>query len=233
MPASALPCDLPDAGPAAAAADELDPPAGRAECPSGRLAVERGDPPAGERDAQAGASRERPQQQGRDSLGLGRELQPAALDQAEAVDLGERGDQARTVQGLLERPEADSLCARPDHEQPFRGEPELGQARAEQLVPRADPDRMTAGRQQPAEQRCGEAQGRGLARLAVKLVQRAPGQPAARQDAIDAGEPERPHPLGVRRRTVEPGELGAQPLEAPLVRARRFGIDRGRRRAHG
>ena len=90
-------------------------------------------------------------------------------------------------------------------------------------------------RQQPAEQRHGEAQRRAVTVLVQELVQ-ATAEPAApRQDAIDSGQPERPHRRGGCGRRVEPGEqLRAQPLEAAaLVRAGRLGVDSSGRRAHG
>ena len=48
---------------------------------------------------------------------------------------------------------------------------------------------------------------------AAQLVQAAPRQPAARQGAIDAGQPERHDRAAAPTQRLQPGEPGAQPLE--------------------
>jgi hypothetical protein len=94
---------------------------------------------------------------------------------------------------------------------------------------------MALSGQQLGQQRHGEAERGGLARLAAQLVQATPGQPAVRQGAVDSCEPQRQDRAAlVRRRALEPGEHGAQPLEAAsLVGARRLRVDLRGRWRHG
>jgi len=150
-------------------------------------AGERLDPPAGERRARHLPGGRRAEQKAGHTFGLGSELQPAALGQGEPVDLGQRRDQAGAAQSLLQRPETGVPAPRPDHDQPRRIQAELQQPRPVQLVPGADPDHVAICRQ-PAEQHRCEARGRGMLRRAAQLVQGAAGQPAARQDPLDAGK---------------------------------------------
>ena len=72
---------------------------------------------------------------------------------------------------------------------------------------------MAAVRHQPAEQHRGEAQRRRPVRRAAQLVQTAARQPAAGQDAIDPGQPERQSRPPLRPDCLQLGEPGAQPLE--------------------
>jgi hypothetical protein len=85
---------------------------------------------------------------------------------------------------------------------------------------------MALSGQQPGQQRHGEAERGGRARRAAQLVQATPGQPAVRQGAVDPGEPQRQDQAAlVHGRALEPGERGAQLLEAPpLVGAPRRGV---------
>ena len=59
----------------------------------------------------------RAQQKGGHSLGLGGELQPPALGQGQAIDLGEHSGKARAAQRFLERPKTGVARPRPHHDQ--------------------------------------------------------------------------------------------------------------------
>ena len=144
------------------------------------------------------------------------------MRQGQLIDLGERDGEPGTAQRLLERPQTRVAGARPDHDQALRRDPELDQTRGEQLVPRADPDRVAAIRQQPAEQYRGETQSGPLVPRAAQLVQTAARQPAARQGAIDLGQTERQDRSAAAQR-FQPGEPGAQPLEHGSLGRRRGG----------
>ncbi len=187
--------------------------AGRSPWSACRLAGRCFDLPARCGSARRGAGVGRPQQERGHAFGLGGELQPPALGQAQLLDLGERAGETGAAQGFLERPKTRRARSRPDHDQALRRETQLDEARAEQLVPRADPDRVTARRHQPAEQHRGEAQRRPMMRRAAQLVQTAARQPAAGQGAIDPGQPERQNQAAAPARWLHLGEPCAQPLE--------------------
>ena len=96
------------------------------------------------------------------------------------------------------------------------GRPLGDEPRRVQIVPRPDPERMAVGRQTPQQGR-GEARGRRPIRRAAQLVQTAAREAAARQDAIDRGQPEwQDRPVGPIA-MIEPGEPGAQLVEQRLL----------------
>ena len=75
---------------------------------------------------------------------------------------------------------------------------------------------MAVGRQTPQQGR-GEARGRRPIRRTAQLVQTAARETAARQDAIDRGQPEwQDRPVGPIA-MIEPREPGAQPVEQRLL----------------
>ena len=232
MPASLMPCDLPAAGAAAAAAQQLDPPARRAEvapaapAPASAAIRQRVTAALG---TGAGGRRGR-SRNAVTPLASAASCSRRLWVRLEPVDLGERRDQAGAAQGLLERPEAGVPRPRPDHDQALRRQAERGEPGREQVVARPDPDRMALPAEQPAEQRRGEARAAAW-RAAPHSSCRQPrgSPPPGRARSIPASPSGRIAPRCARRRAVEPGERCAQPLEpAPLVGAQRAGGLTGR-----
>ncbi len=176
-----------------------------------------GDTPARRRGARPAALARRlrriapaPHDEGGDTGALGGELQAAARHHRQRSDLADhcRGD-AAGAQPLLHRPQNLGVVRGPDQHEAAGIEPLGGEAEAVKIRSLQTPrHNAIGGRGEPADDAGGKGGGERAVLLvaapADNFVQGAAHQPAARQHAVDRGDPERHHPVLHRRRPLDP-----------------------------
>jgi hypothetical protein len=146
-------------------------------------------PPAGHRRGRAAVGAAEAEQQPGRPAGLGGELQPAAGQKIEGLELQHDSGHRRRAQRLVRRPQDLPLPPAVNEEQPCGVDAEAGEAGAVEPALPPDKRRIRTPDQRPrmveeaASEKCREAGGEA----APDLVQRAERQPAPGQGGVDRG----------------------------------------------